>query len=269
MSSPLPSDDVVRSNLRSILSASDMSKLTPKIVRTQIAEKLNITDDGSLDELKKKLKEMLQVEIDRITAEGKAANKSSPSSSSASEKKRKDNDQESEQPTKKLKKDLKSSKEPISDEVDIDALAADADEDEDDEPEDEMTQEEKDAAFAASLAAEGRRPRRAAAPVSKPVRKPSKARKPADPNAPKKMSAISPALAEFFGGGVSEMNRGEIVKQIWVYIKKENLQDPSDKRKIILDDKMKGVFGEKKRIDMFQMAKLLQPHIKNKHQLAD
>lgn len=266
MSSPLPSDEVIRSNLRTILSASDMSKLTPKIVRTQIAEQLNITDDGSLDELKKKLKEMLQVEIDRITAEGKAANKAS---SSPSEKKRKDNDQESEQPTKKLKKDSKSSKESAPDEVDIDALAAEAEKDDDSEAEDEMTQEEKDAAFAASLAAEGRRPRRAAAPVSKPARKPSKARKPADPNAPKKMSAISPALAEFFGGGVSEMNRGEVVKQIWVYIKKENLQDPSDKRKIILDEKMKGVFGEKKRIDMFQMAKLLQPHIKNKHQLAD
>ena len=38
--------------------------------------------------------------------------------------------------------------------------------------------------------------------------------------------------------GKGPMSRGEVVKQIWVYIKKHNLQNPKNKRNILADDKL-------------------------------
>ena len=55
---------------------------------------------------------------------------------------------------------------------------------------------------------------------------------------------------------VGKMSRPQVVKQIWVHIKKYNLQNPSDKREILCDDKMKAVFGVDK-INMFKMNKTL------------
>ncbi|KAK9935904.1 hypothetical protein M0R45_012777 [Rubus argutus] len=54
--------------------------------------------------------------------------------------------------------------------------------------------------------------------------------------------------------------RTEIVKQLWAYIRKNNLQDPSNKRKIICDDALRVVF-ETDCTDMFKMNKLLSKHI--------
>jgi len=53
---------------------------------------------------------------------------------------------------------------------------------------------------------------------------------------------ISDELAAFLGSG-KHMARTSIVKSLWEYIKKNNLQNPGDKREILLDDKMKAVFG--------------------------
>jgi upstream activation factor subunit UAF30 len=50
------------------------------------------------------------------------------------------------------------------------------------------------------------------------------------------------------------------VKQLWAYIKKNNLQDPSNKRKIICNDELRVVF-ETDCTDMFKMNKLLAKHI--------
>ena len=47
-----------------------------------------------------------------------------------------------------------------------------------------------------------------------------------------------------------------MVKKLWEHIKGHQLQDPSDKRQIICDDKMQAVFKQSK-FDMFQMNKLL------------
>lgn len=52
----------------------------------------------------------------------------------------------------------------------------------------------------------------------------------------------------------------QIVKQLWAYIRKNNLQDPSNKRKIICDDALRVVF-ETDCTDMFKMNKLLAKHI--------
>jgi chromatin remodeling complex protein RSC6 len=62
--------------------------------------------------------------------------------------------------------------------------------------------------------------------------------------------------------GKGPMSRGEVVKQIWVYIKKHNLQNPSNKRNILADDKLKPIFGGKSEVTMFEMTKLVSGHLK-------
>ena len=52
----------------------------------------------------------------------------------------------------------------------------------------------------------------------------------------------------------------QIVKQLWAYIRQNNLQDPDDKRKIICNDELRVVFGTDT-TDMFKMNKLLAKHI--------
>lgn len=52
---------------------------------------------------------------------------------------------------------------------------------------------------------------------------------------------------------------GQVVKKIWEYIKENNLQNPDNKRKIILDNKLKTIF--KPPLDMFKMNKQLSKHV--------
>jgi len=62
--------------------------------------------------------------------------------------------------------------------------------------------------------------------------------------------------------GKGPMSRGEVVKQIWVYIKKHNLQNPANKRNILADAKLMPLFGGKKEVTMFEMTKLVSGHLK-------
>jgi chromatin remodeling complex protein RSC6 len=62
--------------------------------------------------------------------------------------------------------------------------------------------------------------------------------------------------------GKGPMPRSEVVKQIWVYIKKHDLQNPKNKRNILADDKLKKVFGGKSEVSMFEMTKLVSGHLK-------
>lgn len=62
--------------------------------------------------------------------------------------------------------------------------------------------------------------------------------------------------------GKGPMARSEVVKQIWVYIKKHDLQNPKNKRNILADDKLKKVFGGKGEVTMFEMTKLVSAHLK-------
>ena len=72
---------------------------------------------------------------------------------------------------------------------------------------------------------------------------------------------ISPQLSAFLGCG-KEAARTDVVKGMWDYIREHNLQDPNDKRQIILDDKMKEVFGKDvESFSMFTMNKYISPHI--------
>lgn len=68
------------------------------------------------------------------------------------------------------------------------------------------------------------------------------------------------ALAEIVGS--KPLPRTEVVKKLWVYIKKNNLQDPKNKRNINSDEKLKPVFDGKKQVNMFEMTKLVSKHLK-------
>jgi DNA topoisomerase I len=61
--------------------------------------------------------------------------------------------------------------------------------------------------------------------------------------------------------GVKELTRGEVLKQVWVYIRAHNLQDPQDKRMIVPDAPLEKVLGTKEPVSMFAMTKLLSAHI--------
>ena len=70
---------------------------------------------------------------------------------------------------------------------------------------------------------------------------------------------ISSELAIVIGKG--PMPRSEVVKKLWVYIKKNNLQDSKDKRNINADENLKKVFGGKGTVNMFEMTKLVSKHL--------
>ena len=60
--------------------------------------------------------------------------------------------------------------------------------------------------------------------------------------------------------GKAPLPRTEVVKKVWDHIRAHSLQDPADKRTILADDKLKAVFGQDK-VTMFEMNKLLSPHL--------
>jgi len=74
-----------------------------------------------------------------------------------------------------------------------------------------------------------------------------------------KPMTISSDLAAVVGKG--PMPRSEVVKALWVYIKKHNLQDPTNKRNINADENLKKVFGGKGVVNMFEMTKLVSKHL--------
>ncbi|HEV7517853.1 MAG TPA: SWIB/MDM2 domain-containing protein [Thermoanaerobaculia bacterium] len=76
------------------------------------------------------------------------------------------------------------------------------------------------------------------------------------------MKPVQPDAALAAVIGSEPQPRTEITKKIWDYIKKNNLQDPANKRMIKADDKLKAVFGGKAEVSMFEMTKLVNGHVK-------
>ncbi len=62
--------------------------------------------------------------------------------------------------------------------------------------------------------------------------------------------------------GSAAIPRTEVMKKVWAYIKKNNLQDTKNRRAINADDKLKAIFGGKKQVTMFEMTKLVSNHLK-------
>jgi chromatin remodeling complex protein RSC6 len=61
--------------------------------------------------------------------------------------------------------------------------------------------------------------------------------------------------------GDKPISRGEVVSKVWEYIKKNDLQNPENKREILADEKLEKVFGTKK-VTMFEMNKHFSAHLK-------
>ncbi len=68
----------------------------------------------------------------------------------------------------------------------------------------------------------------------------------------------SDELAEIVGK--ADLARSEVVKKVWDYIKKNDLQDAKDRRQINGDEKLQRIFG-KKSASMFEMNKHLSAHL--------
>ncbi len=75
------------------------------------------------------------------------------------------------------------------------------------------------------------------------------------------MKELTPSedLAQVVGN--KPIPRTEVVKKLWAYIRKNNLQDAKERRMINADDKLKSVFGGKKQVSMFEMTKLVNKHL--------
>ncbi|KAI9292774.1 SWIB-domain-containing protein [Neoconidiobolus thromboides FSU 785] len=69
---------------------------------------------------------------------------------------------------------------------------------------------------------------------------------------------LSPKLAKLLNH--DRLPRTGVIKELWVYIKKHQLQDPKDGRKINCDEQLKELF-ELDSITSFQMSKLIGPHL--------
>ncbi|TXL63734.1 SWIB/MDM2 domain-containing protein [Zeimonas arvi] len=90
----------------------------------------------------------------------------------------------------------------------------------------------------------------AKAPAKKAARKPNAAF----------MKAMTPSADLAAIVGSKPLPRTEVVKKMWEYIKKNNLQDAKNKRAINADDKLKKVFG-KPQVTMFEMTGLVGKHL--------
>lgn len=63
--------------------------------------------------------------------------------------------------------------------------------------------------------------------------------------------------------GKGPMPRTEVTKKLWDYIKKNDLQDSKDRRKIVPDTALGKVIGSKS-IDMFKMTSKVSEHLSDK-----
>lgn len=69
----------------------------------------------------------------------------------------------------------------------------------------------------------------------------------------------SPELADIVGKDA--LPRSQVISKVWDHIKKNNLQNPENKREIVADEKLKKIFG-KDRCSMFEMNKHISKHVK-------
>ncbi len=72
---------------------------------------------------------------------------------------------------------------------------------------------------------------------------------------------LTPSTALAAITGSKPISRPEATKKLWAYIKKNNLQNPKNKREILADAKLEAVLGKKK-VDMFQMTSIVSKHLK-------
>jgi chromatin remodeling complex protein RSC6 len=122
-------------------------------------------------------------------------------------------------------------------------------------------------------AKKGKKAAKKPAAKKSPARKPMKKAAAKRPAAKKKSGAKRKPNAAFMKPmtpsstlaavvGNSPMPRTEVTSKLWGYIKKNNLQDKTNRRMINADDKLRDVFGGKRQVSMFEMTKLVAKHLK-------
>ena len=62
--------------------------------------------------------------------------------------------------------------------------------------------------------------------------------------------------------GSSAMPRTEVTKKLWAYIKRNGLQDKTNRRMINADEKLRPVFGGRGQVSMFEMTRLVNNHLR-------
>ena len=102
------------------------------------------------------------------------------------------------------------------------------------------------------------------APAKKPAAKKAAAKKPAAKRKPNAafMKPMTPSANLAAVVGSSPLPRTEVTKKIWDYIKRNKLQDSTNRRLINADEKLRAVFGGKRQVSMFEMTKLVSGHLK-------
>ncbi len=78
---------------------------------------------------------------------------------------------------------------------------------------------------------------------------------------PSFMRPLTPDAALAAVVGTKALPRTEVVKKLWTYIKRNDLQDKQNKRMINADDKLRDLFGGKNQVSMFEMTKLANQHL--------
>ena len=78
---------------------------------------------------------------------------------------------------------------------------------------------------------------------------------------PSFMRPLTPDAALSAIVGTKALPRTEVVKKLWSYIKRNNLQDNQNKRMINADDKLRDLFDGQKQVSMFEMTKLVSQHL--------
>jgi len=76
------------------------------------------------------------------------------------------------------------------------------------------------------------------------------------------MKPMKPSAALAAVVGNKAIPRTEVTKKLWAYIKRKGLQDKKNRRNINADANLKMVFGGKKTVNMFEMTKLVNKHLK-------
>ena len=75
------------------------------------------------------------------------------------------------------------------------------------------------------------------------------------------MAPVTPDRALSQVVGSKPLPRTELTKKLWAYIKKNSLQDATNRRMIKADDNLRPIFG-KPQVNMFEMTKLVNKHVK-------
>ena len=104
----------------------------------------------------------------------------------------------------------------------------------------------------------------------KVVKRKKKVAKKKKPAKKKKKRKVNPAFLKPLNAsdklakvvGKSKITRQDAIKSIWNYIKKKDLQDAKNRRNVNIDSTLSGLFGNKKQVSMFEIAKVISKNLK-------